>query len=58
MKQKLYRWTLMHWGHCNGHIYHMPDGRLCYLWRLDWGNTHWQEWITISSAQTVRENGR
>jgi hypothetical protein len=50
MKQKLYRWALLHWGHCNGHIYHMPDGRFCYLWRLDWGNTHWQEWITISSS--------
>ena len=47
MKRKFYFWVLKHWGRCNGHIYRLPDGSLAYLWRLDLGRTHWQEWVRI-----------
>ncbi len=48
MKRKIYRWVLICWGRCNGHIYHLPDGTLAYLVRFDLGRTHWQTWIPIS----------
>jgi hypothetical protein len=48
MKRKIYRWILICWGRCNGHIYHLSDGTLAYLVRFDLGRTHWQTWIPIS----------